>query len=77
MTFRTWRRLKFQDATHLRTLNITELHHFSDASSQGYGQCTYLRLVGEDKVSCSLVMGKVNVALAVISAAVSSMLGEG
>ncbi|KAJ8364861.1 hypothetical protein SKAU_G00136920 [Synaphobranchus kaupii] len=67
----------------------TELHHFSDASSQGYGQCSYVRLVSEDKVHCSLVMGKARVAptkivtiprleltAAVISAAVSSMLKE-
>lgn len=35
-----------------------ELHHFSDASSQGYGQCSYIRLVGKDKVHCALIMGK-------------------
>jgi hypothetical protein len=40
-------------------VKTAELHHFSDASQQGYGQCSYLRLVDEDdKVSCSLVMGK-------------------
>ena len=67
----------------------TELHHFSDASSQGYGQCTYIRFVGEDRVHCSLIIGKARVAptkvvtiprleltAAVISAAVSSMLKE-
>lgn len=36
-----------------------ELHHFSDASQYGYGQCSYLRLVDvKDRVHCSLVMGK-------------------
>ncbi|XP_049318702.1 uncharacterized protein LOC125780534 [Astyanax mexicanus] len=67
----------------------TELHHFSDASTHGYGQCSYIRVVGEDKVHCSLVMGKARVAptkvvtiprleltAAVVSAAVSSMLKE-
>ncbi|XP_066499342.1 uncharacterized protein [Hoplias malabaricus] len=67
----------------------TELHHFSDASSRGYGQCTYIRLVSEDSVHCTLIMGKARVAptkvvtiprleltAAVISAAVSSMLKE-
>ncbi|XP_076853956.1 uncharacterized protein LOC143509279 [Brachyhypopomus gauderio] len=67
----------------------TELHHFSDASSRGYGQCTYIRLVSEDNVHCALIMGKARVAptkvvtiprleltAAVISAAVSSMLKE-
>ncbi|KAL0154219.1 hypothetical protein M9458_050473 [Cirrhinus mrigala] len=67
----------------------TELHHFSDASSKGYGQCSYIRLVSESKVHCALVMGKARVAptkvvtiprleltAAVMSAAVSSMLKE-
>lgn len=39
-----------------------ELHHFSDVSSQGYGQCSYIRFVGEHKVHCTLVMGKARVA---------------
>ena len=41
----------------------TELHHFSDASVQGYGQCSYLRLVDDtNKVHCAFVMGKSRVA---------------
>ena len=41
----------------------TELHHFSDASTEGYGQCSYLRLVNEDgRVHCAFVMGKSRVA---------------
>ncbi|KAK5859400.1 hypothetical protein PBY51_020957 [Eleginops maclovinus] len=36
-----------------------ELHHFSDASSSGYGECTYLRVINEsNEVHCSLIMGK-------------------
>ncbi|XP_078020591.1 uncharacterized protein LOC144459801 [Epinephelus lanceolatus] len=36
-----------------------ELHHFSDASTKGYGQCSYLRLQNEDgDVHCALVVGK-------------------
>ena len=36
-----------------------ELHHFSDASQAGYGQCSYLRLLNEsDQAHCSLVLGK-------------------
>ena len=36
----------------------TVLHHFSDASIQGYGQCSFLRMVNtEGKVHCSFVMG--------------------
>ena len=41
----------------------TELHHFSDASVRGYGQCSYLRLVDDaNKVHCAFVMGKSRVA---------------
>ncbi|XP_022085513.1 uncharacterized protein LOC110976501 [Acanthaster planci] len=39
-----------------------ELHHFSDASTRGYGQCSYLRFIGEDKAHCTLVSGKARVA---------------
>ncbi|XP_054607429.2 uncharacterized protein [Nothobranchius furzeri] len=40
-----------------------ELHHFSDASFTGYGECTYLRAVNSNgSVHCSLVMGKARVA---------------
>lgn len=36
-----------------------ELHHFSDASLDGYGQCSYLRLFNKQgKISCVLVMAK-------------------
>lgn len=36
-----------------------ELHHFSDASTFGYGQCSYIRFVGKNgSVHCSFVMGK-------------------
>jgi len=40
-----------------------ELHHFSDASVTGYGECTYLRAISASKqIHCSLVMGKARVA---------------
>lgn len=36
-----------------------ELHHFSDASTNGYGQCSYLRLKNEEgNIHCALVMAK-------------------
>jgi hypothetical protein len=36
-----------------------ELHHFSDASTKGYGQCSYLRIVNEQGMThCAFVMGK-------------------
>ena len=39
-----------------------ELRHFSDASVNGYGQCSYLRLVNKSgQVHCSFVMGKARV----------------
>lgn len=66
-----------------------ELHNFSDASSQGYGQCSYIRLLSKENVHCSLVMGNARVVAtkivtiprleltaAVTSAAVSNMLRE-
>ncbi len=67
---------------------LVELHHFSDASSMGYGQCSYIRLVDKDgRVSCSLVFGKAHFSLmkavtilrlelvaAVLSASVSKLL---
>ena len=35
------------------------LHRFSDASENGYGQCSYIRLVDDDnRVHCSLLLGK-------------------
>ena len=41
-----------------------ELHHFSDASTKGYGQCSYLRLTDDsNNVHCSFVMGKSRVTL--------------
>jgi hypothetical protein len=41
---------------------LVEIHHFSDASTLGYGQCSYLRLVNEkQQVHCSLLMGKARV----------------
>ena len=36
-----------------------ELHHFSDASNKGYGQCSYLWLTDErGQIHCSFVIGK-------------------
>lgn len=40
-----------------------ELHHFADASTEGYGTASYLRLTGSnDNVHCTLIMGKSRVA---------------
>ena len=39
-----------------------EIHHFSDASTLGYGQCSYLRLIDRNqRVHCSLIMAKARV----------------
>ena len=65
-----------------------EMHHFSDASTLGYGQCSYLKLIDSDQnVHCSLLMGKSRVApiktmtiprleltAAVVSVRISSLL---
>ena len=60
-----------------------ELHHFSDASTSGYGQCSYLRVMNDkDEVHCSFVMGKSRVAplkmmtAALVSVRISSFLQE-
>ncbi|KAI4902936.1 hypothetical protein NFI96_019343, partial [Prochilodus magdalenae] len=67
-----------------------ELHHFSDASTSGYGQCSYLRLKNEKgEIHCVLVMGKARVSpmkvttiprleltAAAVSVSVSSLLRE-
>lgn len=44
-------------------MNKYELHHFTDASVTGYGECTYLRAIhANGDVHYSLVMGKARVA---------------
>lgn len=73
----------------LGKIQRTELHHFSDASCSGYGQVSYLRILGDQQVHCSMVIGKARVSptkittvprleltAAVVSAAVGSMLKE-
>ena len=40
-----------------------EIHHFADASTTGYGQCSYLRLKNDDgRVHCCFLIGKSRVA---------------
>ncbi|XP_067279675.1 uncharacterized protein [Pseudorasbora parva] len=40
----------------------TEIHHFSDASTCGYGQCSYLRMMNEkDEIHCTFLIGKARV----------------
>ncbi|XP_053733153.1 uncharacterized protein LOC128765925 isoform X1 [Synchiropus splendidus] len=67
-----------------------ELHHFSDASTYGYGQCSYLRLLNDaGDVHCTLIMAKSRVApikvvtvprleltAAVVSVSISHILKE-
>ena len=44
-------------------VKFIELHVFSDASSDGYGACAYLRIVYcDDLINCLLVLGKSHVA---------------
>ena len=43
-------------------VQTVELHHFSDASTTGYGQCSYIRLINEQgRIHCALLMGKARV----------------
>ena len=72
------------------TVTSTQLHHFSDASTTGYSQCSYVRLVDDKgQIHCSLIMGKARVAplkmvtiprleltAAVVSVRVSDMLRQ-
>ena len=71
-------------------ITSAQLHHFSDASTSGYGQCSFLRLQSErGEIHCSFVIGKARVApltavtvpcleltAAVVSARVSSLLRQ-
>lgn len=71
-------------------VTTAELHHFSDASTTGYGQCTYPRLMNErGDVHCTFLLGKARVlplkvttiprlelTAAVVSVTVSNMLKE-
>ena len=46
-----------------REIKTVKFLHFSDASQNGYGQCSYLRLIdSNDRIHCSLVMGESRVA---------------
>ena len=43
-------------------VQTVELHHVSDASTTGYGQCSYIRLINEQgRIHCALLMGKARV----------------
>ena len=45
-----------------KTVSV-QLHHFSDASQQGYGAVSYLRFLNDkDAIHCSFVMGKARTA---------------
>ena len=42
--------------------NTIELHHFSDASTVGYGKCSYVRMVDDnEQVHCALIFAKARV----------------
>ncbi|XP_067945257.1 uncharacterized protein [Watersipora subatra] len=50
-------------ASNFKNWKYTELHHFCDASLEGYGACSYLRLVdSNDHVHTALIMAKSRVA---------------
>ena len=45
-----------------RRISDISIHHFLDASEQGYGLCSYIRIVDEEKyIHCSLLLGKARV----------------
>ena len=54
---------RYYKPNHFGQVIRVELHFFSDASVQGYGQCSYLRLEDEaHNAHCAFVMGKSRVA---------------
>lgn len=75
---------------HFGRIVTAQLHNMSDALKTGDGQCSYLRLVGENgRIHCSLVLGMASVAplrsatiprleltAATVSVRVSSVLKE-
>lgn len=43
-------------------MKAVEMHYFSDASVDGYGQCSHLRLINEHgQAHCSFIVGKAHV----------------
>ena len=43
-------------------VSSVSLHHFSNASELGYGQCSYIRIVSKkDQIHCCLLLGKATV----------------
>ena len=64
-------KLKHNEQLHVRctkpdnfgkVVNVS-VHHFSDASELGFGQCSYIRMIDEkDRVHGSLLLGKSRVA---------------
>jgi hypothetical protein len=48
--------------TDFQPISRIELHHFSDASTNGYGVCSYLRFLNSSNAHCCLVASKARVA---------------
>ena len=47
---------------HFGSIKVSEIHHFSDASMLGYGQCSYIRLVNKNvEVHGTLIVAKARV----------------
>ncbi len=42
-------------------LTMAQMHHFCDASDNGYGTVSYLRLTSSNKVHVTFIMGKARV----------------
>jgi len=61
----------------LSTIRLTELHHFCDASNNGLGQCTYLRLVDVKSRVASIkpiTMPRAELMAAVLSSKMSTVV---
>ena len=47
---------------HFRNVDSIQLHYFSDASEEGYGVVSYLRIIAsQGNIACSILLGKARV----------------
>ena len=47
---------------HFRKVDSFQLHYFSDASEEGYGVVSYLRIIdSQGNIACSILLGKARV----------------
>lgn len=89
-SLRDFKILRCYKPASFRSVKTAELHNFTDASNNGYGLCSYLRLINDSgEIHCSLVMAKsrgtskkpvtiprLELTAAVVAVRISTMLGR-